>query len=221
MTNVNHAAYAAAAADPSVLAKIEARLIREPVSDENPDGCWWWDGAHVRNAHDRQTGAKGRGTVWAHGAHRYVHRVLWVAAHPGETPEQLDHYVCGRGADGCCNPAHLRPVTNAQNGQHRRGANRDNLSSGVRGVTWVARCQKWQVTVKLNGRNRFLGLYDDLADAVLVARVGRRLGMPWSEDDADVTPADIARAYSLASPAAVRNLDRLAELGYGDSLAAA
>lgn len=197
--SVDHAAYAAAATDPDVLARIEGRLLRP----EDPAGCWSWDGTHNNN--------KGRAQVWVHGRYLLVYRVLWVAANHGETPEQLDHVVC---ADyGCVNPSHLRPATNAENGQHRRGAQANNLSSGVRGVCWNKQARKWQAHVRLGGRMRGLGFYAELADAARAARVGRRLGMPFSAEDQCVTRAEVLAAYRIASPTVRRHFDELAEIG--------
>lgn len=197
--SVNHAAYAAAAADPAVMARIEGRLIRPA----DAGGCWSWDGGHT---------GKGRAQVKAHGRMLYVHRVLWVAEHPGETPPQLDH-ICGNGAGGCINPSHLRAATSAQNSQNLRSARAGNSSSGVRGVHWHTRHSKWQAQVQLGGRHRSLGVYTDLADAERAARVGRRLGMPFSAEDKDVSRAEVNAAYRAATPTVRRHFDELAEIG--------
>lgn len=45
-----------------------------------------------------------------------------------------------------------------------------NNTSGVRGVFWSKRRQKWQAQIKFQGKNRFLGYFDDLADAAEARR---------------------------------------------------
>jgi hypothetical protein len=56
---------------------------------------------------------------------RLAHRVYYEAA-VGPVPAGLVlHHVCGRGADGCVNPAHLVPVTPAQNARLRQGVKLD------------------------------------------------------------------------------------------------
>lgn len=45
-----------------------------------------------------------------------------------------------------------------------------NNTSGVRGVFWNKRRHKWQAQIKFQGKNRFLGYFDDLADAAEARR---------------------------------------------------
>lgn len=45
-----------------------------------------------------------------------------------------------------------------------------NNTSGVRGVFRNKRRQKWQAQIKFQGKNRFLGYFDDLADAAEARR---------------------------------------------------
>lgn len=78
------------------------------------DECWQWTGSLV---------ADGYGQIWTSGpqrerlwAHRYAYELL-----VGPVPEGLciDHLCRNR---GCVNPAHMEPVTLAEN--TRRGPNR-------------------------------------------------------------------------------------------------
>ena len=45
-----------------------------------------------------------------------------------------------------------------------------NNTSGVRGVFWNKRRHKWQAQIKFQRKNRFLGYFDDLADAAEARR---------------------------------------------------
>jgi len=57
----------------------------------------------------------------------------------------------------------LRLVTNSQNGMNQR-RNSSN-TSGVKGVSWNKRAQKWSVYIKMDQKRFFLGHYDLISDA--------------------------------------------------------
>jgi hypothetical protein len=122
--------------------------------------CWLWTGSLFQKT--------GYGKFSRGGRHQYAHRVAYEFL-VGPIPERrgLDHrHTCPK---NCVNPAHLRPATQKQNMENRSGAQRNNLSSGVRGVTWDKERGKWQAKVKHNGRYVFAGRFDDLADAEAAA----------------------------------------------------
>lgn len=68
-------------------------------------GCHLWCGTKDHN---------GYGRVWLGGAMRQVHRVRYERE-VGPVPAglHLDHFACDTKA--CCNPAHVRPVTQREN----------------------------------------------------------------------------------------------------------
>lgn len=115
--------------------------------------CWIWTGACT---------ADGYGRFWHGGAVVKAHRLSYAWTH-GEIPEgmQVDHRCFQR---NCVRPDHLRLVTHAQNGQNRRGANRDS-GTGVRGVSWHKPRQKYRARVMLNGKRYSAGYYDTLEEA--------------------------------------------------------
>lgn len=80
-----------------------------------------------------------------------------------------------------CRRANLRVVTFAQNRQNLGLA--VNNTSGVRGVHWHAQRGKWQAHAKLNGRDRYLGLFASLGAAEAVVVAWRREHMAYSEMD--------------------------------------
>lgn len=90
----------------SLIARFEASYEPLPWS-----GCWIWDGQIAKNGYGRIQARYGRG------GQDYAHRVSY-RLFVGEIPEglELDHKCRVR----CCvNPAHLEPVTSAEN--TRRG----------------------------------------------------------------------------------------------------
>lgn len=82
------------------------------------DGCWTWTGGRDRN---------GYGYMWADGATRTAHRVVYeLLVSPVPPGLELDH-LCG--TRDCVRPDHLEPVTAAENQRRRR---RDECTRGHR-----------------------------------------------------------------------------------------
>ena len=77
--------------------------------------------------------------------------------------------------------ANLRLVTNSQNMQNRRGADRDN-SCGVRGVTWHKLTQRYRAQLNIQGKGIHLGLFDRLEDAAKAAADGRQRYMTHASE---------------------------------------
>lgn len=115
--------------------------------------CWVWTGA-LSHGYGRVT--VGRREEMAH---RYSY-VLEYGSIPGGMV--IDH-MCHNPA--CVRPDHLRACTQKQNLEHRTGAQRNNRSSGVRGVTWDKQRKKWVAQVKHNGRRIYVGIYPSIAEA--------------------------------------------------------
>lgn len=68
------------------------------------DGCWIWTGARLAN---------GYGVVKHEKRNQVVHRVVYnMLVGPVPAGLELDH-LCN--VKGCCNPAHLEPVTHFEN----------------------------------------------------------------------------------------------------------
>jgi hypothetical protein len=99
-----------------------------------------------------------------------VQRVIWEYVH-GEVPKgMLVDHINGDRSDNRI--ANLRLVTNAQNIQNQHKPRKDNKSSGVKGVTLFKPTNKWQVRIRSQGKNHYLGQYDNLDDAAMAYAVG-------------------------------------------------
>lgn len=83
----------------------------------DPAGCWLWRGFIMPN---------GYGQTYLDGGHKYAHRVAYEEV-VGPIPEglQIDHLCRIR---NCVNPAHLEPVTLAEN--LRRGIHLNSTKTG-------------------------------------------------------------------------------------------
>lgn len=95
----------------------------------------------------------------------YMHRLI------NETPTGLstDH-INGNKLDN--RRKNLRICTQAQNNANAR-MRRDN-TSGVRGVVWHKRLEKWQAQITVNGKCLYLGMFVDMKDAIEARRKAAR-----------------------------------------------
>lgn len=57
----------------------------------------------------------------------------------------------------------LRIATNSQN-HINKGLQRNN-TSGFKGVIWDRSCNKWRARIKVNGVNKYIGVFNDAAAA--------------------------------------------------------
>lgn len=122
------------------------------------------------------------------GREQLVHRWTYEQHH-GPIPEgmEIDHRCHRR---NCVEISHLRLTTPKQNRENQQGAYKNNLSSGVRGVSWDKARMKWKAYLGHNGKLRNLGRYDTLAEAETVAQEARR--RLFTHNDADHEPATSA-----------------------------
>lgn len=86
----------------------------------------------------------------------------------GSMPDEADHKNRVRHDDRWEN---IRQATHGQNGANRRI--QKNNKSGIKCVSWDKNSKRWMVQVKVNGRRRCLGRFDDIELAELVASEAR------------------------------------------------
>ena len=96
-----------------------------------------------------------------------VHRVIYCMQH-GYMPDFIDHINGNRDDNRIEN---LRAVTQQQNSYN--GKIRTHNTSGSKNVSWNKRLQKWGVSITVNYKRKFLGLFEDLELADLVATEAR------------------------------------------------
>lgn len=78
--------------------------------------------------------------------------------------------------------SNLRIVTQGENTQNARKT-KTTTSSGVRGVYWHKKNNKWAAKVQIRGKSTFLGLYDDLQEAEKVVVEYRKKNMEFSNEE--------------------------------------
>lgn len=100
----------------------------------------------------------------------FAHRLAWLIYY-GLMPENdIDHINGCRNDNRICN---LRDVPRSAN--CRNLAKNTRNTSGHSGVTWDSSRCKWKAQVNIGGKNRFLGRFDDINQAVNAARTARDL----------------------------------------------
>lgn len=123
----------------------------DPVYDPET-GKFWREAGCVSTNGYRQ--------IWFRGRQCMEHRVAWFL-HYGEWPKNHVDHINGNRSDNRI--VNLRLATNAENLRNR--SKPKNNVSGFKGVSWIERYQKWQATIKFDGKNKFLGRFDTREDA--------------------------------------------------------
>ncbi len=89
-----------------------------------------------------------------------AHRLAFLWAH-GRWPAELIDHINGQRSDNRL--SNLREATRSQN-LLNQGPRRSNRN-GLKGVTFCASAFKWIVTVRVNGRNKYVGRYNSPDEA--------------------------------------------------------
>ena len=97
-----------------------------------------------------------------------AHKLAWIISY-GNTPQQfIDHINCCPLDNRLCN---LREATQSQNNFNTRL--HSNNTSGHKGVTFDKANNKWIAQIVINKKNKKLGRYSTLEEAVIVANEAR------------------------------------------------
>lgn len=92
----------------------------------------------------------------------YVHRVVWYLHH-GEWPKGvIDHRDEDRSNNRIEN---LRDTSYSGNFHNKSAPNKDNKTSGVRGVHKHTTSGKWIAQITIKGKKKHLGSFETIAEA--------------------------------------------------------
>ena len=93
---------------------------------------------------------------------RYMaHRVVWCLAHKSDVPE-------GYSVDHIDNDPSNNDISNLQIVSHRHNLSKDRKgSSSFHGVYWYKAYGKWYARIRVQGKRKSLGYYEDEEDAAL------------------------------------------------------
>jgi hypothetical protein len=98
--------------------------------------------------------------------HAPAHRVAWMLVHGRWPIEYIDH-INGERTDNRI--ANLRECTNAENQQNQRRPHKDGANPHI-GVCWHKYTRRWRAYIKLDGRNRDIGYFQRVDDAIAARR---------------------------------------------------
>ena len=110
-----------------------------------------------------------------HGAHR----LAWLYVH-GEQPVEIDHINRVKDDNRIVN---LRSVTHAQNSQNQ--SRPKNNTSGHIGVDFHTRSNRWRARIKIDGKLRDIGYFQNKEDAAFARQRAEAQHLPFRIADAD------------------------------------
>lgn len=154
------------------ITEVRELLSYDPISGE----LWWLKNPQTRKSPGRlagQTDTKGYRRVVIRGRVYGGHRLAWLLM-TGQWPDGLiDHKNLNTTDNRWEN---LRIATPTQNNANCALTSRN--TTGLKGVTWHKKCCRWQASIKENGKNHYLGLFDtaEAAHAAYAAAAEQRFG---------------------------------------------
>ena len=154
-----------AVTQPEALSRLEyadGKLYWRP----NPNGPKNWNARFAGKLAGCDSG-HGYWKIRINGKALYAHQLV-VLMHHGFMPEAIDHIDCDTSNNRVEN---LRAATKSANGMNRH-APKSN-TSGCKGVIWHKGANKWMARIMTAGRDTYLGLYTDFAEACSAANNAR------------------------------------------------
>lgn len=98
-----------------------------------------------------------------------AHRLAWLYVHGKWPADQIDHINCDGGDNRIAN---LREATASQNQRNKRVSSTNK--SGIKGVCWHVRERRWYASIRVKGKSRHLGRFENIEDAEMAYWVAAR-----------------------------------------------
>lgn len=152
---------------------IDQETVKKLFHYDAESGMLLWRYGNGRNVKPWQEvkalNSQGYYTVKINGTSYRVHRLIWLYVHGNFPDKYIDHKNRVRNDNRLCNLRDVNTTDNAQNislPSHNK--------SGHIGVSWIKSHNCWTVFVKVNKKNKWLGYYKNLDDAVAARKAGEK-----------------------------------------------
>jgi hypothetical protein len=152
---------------------IDQETVRKLFHYDAESGILLWRYGNGKNVKPWQQAkslnGQGYCTVKVNGTNYRVHRLIWLYVYGDFPKEDIDHKNRIRNDNRLCN---LRAVSRTDNCQNISLPNHNK--SGHIGVSWFDLRKTWTVYVKVNKKNKWLGYYKNLDDAIAARKAGEK-----------------------------------------------
>jgi hypothetical protein len=152
---------------------IDQKTVKKLFHYDAESGMLFWRNGNGRNVQPWQEvkSKNGHGyyTAKIHGKSYLAHRLAWLYVHGSFPNKYIDHKNRIRNDNRLCNLRDVNTTDNAQNislPKHNK--------SGHIGVSWFQLRKTWTVYVKVNKKNKWLGYYKNLDDAIAARKEGEK-----------------------------------------------
>jgi hypothetical protein len=146
-------------------AQLKELLHYDPIT-----GVFTWKQCRGRQSAGSVAGALCHGYIRIHldGKNYAAHRLAWLWVHGCWPENEIDHIDRNRANNSIQN---LREATRGQNAQNM--TLKAAASSRFRGVHFSASRAKWVAQIRINGRAKHLGIFENEIDAAAAAEAAR------------------------------------------------
>lgn len=144
--------------------EIEHAELLRLIHYDPESGCFTWKvnrGRNCKAGMSAGTVRHGYITITVNQRFYMAHRLAWFYVHGVWPDQEVDH------RDVCPTNnaiANLRLANRSMNVQNIRTARRTNMSSGLLGAH-LHRCGRWMANIGINGKMKYLGLFDTKEEA--------------------------------------------------------
>ncbi|HCQ8472414.1 TPA: HNH endonuclease [Klebsiella michiganensis] len=144
--------------------KLTKKRLKDMLRYEPETGNFYWSNPTAHRMHNGELAGfiDYNGYVYIKvDSKRYsAHRLAWLYVHGQFPSEMIDHINTIRSDNRISN---LRKATRSQNMMNQ--ATRKNSNSGVKGVGWDKKSQKWRARCQVDGIRKSIGFFDSIEEA--------------------------------------------------------
>jgi hypothetical protein len=141
--------------------KMDIDELRKYFRYDSDTGILYWN---LNNSVAGSFGVNNYRKVRLHGVYYQVHRIAYALYH-NSLSDKIDHINGIKHDNRICN---LREADDSQNNANSKIAS--NNKSGVTGVSWNPKSNKWESKIKVKGTTIHLGYFESLESAAITRR---------------------------------------------------